>query len=126
MTRWTPLAILTAVAFFVLAVSHAVYEATSPQWLTWHIALRKAYSIVAFTIVGYTFVRALGARYRALDPSGRVRLACGYVATYSAAIEVAQYLHGSREGLAWNAFDIGCGALGGALAIFLERSFSRA
>ncbi len=104
---------MLAVAFFALATSREVYLTTSPIGLTWHVALRKAYSIVAFAIVGYAFRRAL-------ETSGKrnVALACVVgIALYSAAIEVAQWFHGSNEGFGWNAIDTLCGALGGALAV---------
>ncbi|MBD5633561.1 MAG: hypothetical protein IAI49_03680 [Candidatus Eremiobacteraeota bacterium] len=111
--RWTLLTVLVAAIFFAIAVSRAVYELTSPSWLSWHVLLRKSYSIVAFAIVGYLGRRALGEWGRA----GKTVATCVLgVAAYSAAIEVAQYVHGSREGLVWNAIDTLCGALGGALA----------
>jgi hypothetical protein len=109
---WTLVAVAVATFFFVIAISHEIYEATSPSWLSWHVALRKAYSIVAFTIVGYLFRQALAENGK---PSPPVTLIAG-VALYSAAIEVAQFLHGSKEGLGWNAVDTACGALGGALS----------
>ncbi len=37
------------------------------------------------------------------------------VGAFSALIEVLQKLHGAPEGLGWSAFDVGCGAVGGAL-----------
>jgi hypothetical protein len=118
---WTLAAIAVAAFFFAIALSNAVYDATSPHWFTWHVVLRKFYSIVAFTIVGYLFRRAL-------DENGREAPATGLivaVALYSAAIEVGQFFHGSKEGLGWNAFDVACGAVGGALAALVPRRISR-
>jgi hypothetical protein len=110
---WTVAAIVVAAVFFALAVSHAVYELTSPHALSWHVLLRKTYSIVAFTIVGYLLRRALVENGRVTN----VGATCiAGVAVYSACIEVGQYLHGAREGLTWNAIDTICGAIGGALA----------
>ncbi len=112
---WTLAAIGVAGFFFVIAISREVYEVTSPSWLAWHVLLRKAYSVVAFTLVGYLFRRALA-------ESGKVPVAgtlIAGVALYSAGIEAGQFLHGAREGLGWNAFDIACGALGGGLAALL-------
>jgi hypothetical protein len=114
--RWTIAATLTAAFFYILALDAAVYELTSPSWLSWHVLLRKFYSIVAFALVGYTFRRALvenGYRRQSL-----VFTCVAGVAMYSAAIEVGQFLRGSQEGLGWNAFDTFCGAAGGAIATF--------
>jgi len=101
-----------AIAFFLSATSHEVYLTTTPIALAWHVALRKAYSIVAFAIVGYAFRRAL-------ETSGkRVVVPCiAGLALYSAAIEVAQGFHGSTEGFGWNVIDTLCGMIGGAVAV---------
>ncbi|HEX3467251.1 MAG TPA: hypothetical protein VHT05_04165 [Candidatus Elarobacter sp.] len=37
------------------------------------------------------------------------------IACFSTLIEIGQKLHGAPEGLGWSAFDVGCGAAGGAL-----------
>jgi hypothetical protein len=81
--------------------------------LTWHVLLRKAYGVAAFTLVGYLLRRGLAEH-------GRTALVVPCVlgiALYSALIEAGQALLGSHEGLAWNAFDVGCGALGGLIAV---------
>jgi hypothetical protein len=96
----------------VAACSNAFYELTSPHFLSWHVLLRKAYSIVAFTLVGYLYRRAR-------VENGAVHLTVATVvavAAYSAAIEVGQFVLGSKEGLGWNVFDTLCGAIGGLLA----------
>lgn len=111
--RWTAVATVAAVALFVSALSGDVYNLTSPEWFTWHVALRKAYSVVAFFVVGY-LVR------RALAEGGRAHVVWPCIlglAAYSWAIEIGQYLLGSTEGLAFNVFDVACGALGGTLAV---------
>ncbi len=105
-----PIAALLVVLaiFYALAVSRDVYEATTPAGIPWHVLLRKVYSVIAFALIGGTAIWAL-----------RIRSAWPYVfgvAAYSGAIEVGQYVAGAREGLDWNAFDVACGALGGALA----------
>jgi hypothetical protein len=111
--RWTIAAIVVAMILFAAAVSRAVYDLTSPEGLSWHVVLRKFYSIVAFALVGYLLRRALAENGR----HAHVVTTCVVgVAAYSAAIEVAQFFHGSTEGLGWNAFDTLCGAAGGALA----------
>ena len=58
--------------------------------------LRKAYSIVAFALVGFTADKALG------RSANRPLRAALLVAAYSGAIEVVQFEHGSHEGIAWN------------------------
>ncbi len=109
---WTTTAIVVAVAFFAAALSNDLYNATSPPQLSWHVALRKTYSIVAFAIVGALFERA--AAERGLATRGfAATLAIG---AYSGAIEFGQFSDGSHEGPLWNAIDVACGALGGALA----------
>jgi hypothetical protein len=72
------------------------------------IALRKVYSVVAFGIVGFLAAPLL-------PNVNRVRDCALLVACFSTIIEVAQKLTGAREGLASNAFDIACGAVGGLL-----------
>ncbi len=109
---WTIAATMVALALLAVAVSHSVYDITSPVWLSWHVVLRKIYSIVAFALVGFC-------TRRALVENGRAHLVASCivgVGAYSALIEVLQFFYGSHEGLGWNAFDTFCGALGGALA----------
>jgi hypothetical protein len=110
---WTAAAALVAAVLFAAALSNVLYELTSPPTLTWHVVLRKAYSIVAFALVGYLFRRSLTERGRTA-----VVLPCIVgVALYSALIELGQALLGSHEGRGWNAFDVACGALGGSIAV---------
>lgn len=107
---------LVAAALYAIALSDAAYELTSPVELSFHVLLRKTYSIVAFALVGYLLRRAL--RESGRDAPRATIVACiAGVAAYSAAIEVGQWLAGSHEGLAWNAFDTFCGAVGGTLAV---------
>jgi hypothetical protein len=109
---WTIAATVVALILLAVAVSHSVYDITSPVWLSWHIVLRKFYSIVAFTFVGFCLRRAL-------VENGRTKIVVPcilWLGAYSAMIEVLQFAYGSHEGLGWNAFDTCCGALGGALA----------
>ena len=106
---------MVAAALFWAATNDAVYEATSPIELSFHVVLRKAYSIVAFALVGFTADKALG-------PSGTgVLRGALLVGAYSAAIEVVQFWIGSKEGLGWNAFDTLCGVAGGALGALAAR-----
>ncbi|HTV75199.1 MAG TPA: VanZ family protein [Candidatus Acidoferrales bacterium] len=118
MKRWTIVAAIVAVGFFAMALSGAVYEFTSPYELTWHVALRKAYSIVAFTIVGFLYVKVTQ-EWRNRTPS-LVHTTIA-IALYSAIIEVGQYYAGSREGIKSNLFDIFCGGVGGALGSIIAR-----
>ena len=113
MKPWTVAAVIVATVLYVLACNNEFYALTSPPSLSWHVLLRKSYSVVAFACVGYLARRALLEHGRS-----NVVLACvAGVAAYSALIEVGQYLLGSNEGLGWNLFDTLCGALGGAVAI---------
>ena len=113
MKRWTIAAIVVATVMFVVACRQDVYLLTSPPSFEWHVLLRKAYSVVAFALVGYLLRRAL-------VENGRphlVRTCIGGLALYSGLIEVGQFIGGSQEGLVWNAIDVLCGALGGAVAV---------
>lgn len=111
--RWTIAAVVVATVLFVLANRDDVYILTSPPELSWHILLRKVYSVIAFALVGYLIRRALVENGRP-----QVTGACiAVVAAYSALIEVAQFIGGSQEGVGWNVFDVFCGALGGAIAV---------
>ena len=131
---WAGLAAIVVLAvLFWAALSHRVYRGTLPLGFlehvfgedaeegpfALHVVLRKVYSIVAFTVLGFVVNLALP---RARRPALRAALV---VAAVSAAIEVAQKLRGAHEGLASNAFDVACGALGGWLAVTLARAFSR-
>ncbi|HEY0613135.1 MAG TPA: hypothetical protein VGC96_00785 [Candidatus Elarobacter sp.] len=115
--RWPRiwLALIVAAVLFWAATSNDVYDVTSPQALSFHVVLRKAYSIAAFAVVGFTADRALA-------PSGRAALrAAALVAAYSAAIEIVQGVRGSGEGFVWNTIDVICGAAGGWLGVVAGR-----
>jgi hypothetical protein len=110
---WTVAALLVGAALYAASLSQAFYELTSPSYLSWHVLLRKTYSIVAFATVGYLLRRAL-----AENGATKFVVPCiAGVALYSALIEVGQFFAGSKEGLAWNAFDTACGAAGGLIAV---------
>lgn len=70
--------------------------------------LRKLYSIVAFSIVGF-FAAPLVPRWR------RILVDALLIAAFSGVIEIAQAVTGADEGYLSNAFDVGCGAIGGAV-----------
>jgi hypothetical protein len=95
-----------------------VVQFPHPWWLSLHILVRKAYSIVAFTIVGYTAHRALGVTTR---PALRAVVAVG---TYSLGIEIAQRIFVASEPNLESVLDVGCGALGGWLAILVDEAIS--
>jgi VanZ family protein len=117
---WTAGALALAAALFWVATSNEVYDLTSPPALSFHVLLRKTYSIAAFAALGFIADKALG-------PSARRALrAALLVAVYSAAIEVAQARRGSAEGLSWNVVDIVCGAAGGWLGTVAGRVIGRA
>ena len=103
--RWVLFAVI-AIGFFWAALSADVYNLTSPPAWSLHVLLRKAYSIVAFAIIGAAYAWASGAT---------VRSAAIAIAAYSAAIEVGQHFTYGLEPLYWNVVDVICGAVGGAL-----------
>lgn len=116
----TPATVRAAVFFVVAAIvflvgtSGEIYVLASPPSLTYHVLLRKAESVVAFAAVALALAWWVGARRRLA-----VILVVA-LATYSALIEVAQRLEGSRESNWESLLDVACGALGGyivALAI---------
>jgi uncharacterized BrkB/YihY/UPF0761 family membrane protein len=118
---------------FWAALSHRVYARTLPAHLLYRVfgeeseggpfgvrtLLRKLYSIVAFTIIGFVVHKALP---RTPRPALRAAL---IVAIFSGFIEIAQKLNGASEGLLSNAIDIACGALGGWLGVTLDRLIRR-
>lgn len=103
--RWLVFAVL-AVGFFVIALNGDVYNITSPPALSWHVLLRKSYSIVAFALVGGSFVWASGAT---------LLVSTLVVALYSAGIELGQHFTYGKEPFLWNAIDVVCGGIGGAI-----------
>ncbi len=109
---WILVAIAIPSALFVASLSSDFYNLTSPPEFGLHVVLRKIYSIGAFALVSNLIARALGECGMTLTPKIVITLG----AAYSGAIEVTQYNVGSQEGVWWNLIDIGCGALGGAIA----------
>jgi hypothetical protein len=107
--RWIAFA-ATAIVFFLIALNGDIYNLTSPPLLSFHVLLRKSYSIVAFALVGAVFVWASGAS---------LRTASVVVALYSAAIELGQHFTYGREPFSWNVIDVVCGAIGGALGALI-------
>jgi hypothetical protein len=107
--RWVAFAAIM-MAFFLIALNGDIYNLTSPPQLSFHVLLRKSYSIVAFAVIGAAFVWASGKSvlYSAL-----------VVALYSAAIEIGQHFTYGREPFAWNVIDVACGAIGGALGALI-------
>ncbi len=100
------------IGLFAVAISNAAYEATSPSWLTFHVLLRKAYSVVAFALIGFVLARTLHVR-RSLRSVLGIALGVGL---YSAFIELGQWLYsGAHETLAQQSFDVVCGLIGGAI-----------
>ena len=120
---WLAACVAVAAALLWVAISNDAYEITSPFWLTWHVLLRKSYSIVAFGLVGFLLagtLRALRSRWGSLN----VGLAVG---ANIALIELCQRMFaGARESLAQQALDVAIGFVGGALgALLLRRTAAR-
>jgi len=110
---WWGLAAVFAVVLLVAAVDNGVYEATSPTSLSYHVLLRKLYSVVAFAVVGFPITRArqLTTRSASVSSIGWI------IAGYSAVIEVLQFFFDPPpEGFLSNVVDIACGFFGGAIA----------
>jgi hypothetical protein len=131
-TAWRAIALGLAVLFYVLALRADFDAATAPRslthtlfgnlvpqfahplWLSAHFWLRKVYSVIAFTIVGF-------AAHKGLGPSRwPVRRAALLVGAYSLCIEIGQRTYDGYEPELESAFDVGCGALGGWLAVILD------
>jgi len=112
---WTVAAIVGAV-LLIAAVDNKVYEATSPTSFDYHVILRKIYSIIAFSMVGYPAARARSLAGRSATP-----LVIGaFVAAYSGLIEVLQFaLDPPYEGLVSSALDVAYGLAGGAFAAWV-------
>jgi hypothetical protein len=117
---WTATAIV-AVLLFIIANSDAVYNATSPTWLDFHVLLRKMYSVVAFGVLGFFAARASQASGLRTTPL----TVAWWVAVFSVAIEIAQAMSPPPEGLGWNTIDVVCGWLGGWLGAFASRRLTR-
>jgi hypothetical protein len=114
------MAAIFSVVLLVAAIDNGVYEATSPTSLSYHVLLRKLYSVIAFAVVGFPIARArrLTGRSAAASSIGLI------VAGYSAGIEVLQYfLDPPPEGLLSNVFDVACGFFGGAIAAWAASRF---
>jgi len=120
-----------ALAFWA-ALSHRVYSRTLPIGLLEHLfgeddggwesaafVLRKLYSIVAFTLIGFVVHKALPPTRH---PAARAAV---IVAGVSALIEIAQKVRHAHEGIPSNLFDILCGAFGGWLAVTIARAIGR-
>ncbi|MDQ6942102.1 MAG: hypothetical protein M3169_06245 [Candidatus Eremiobacteraeota bacterium] len=130
---WAALAAVVIIALaFWAALSHRVYSRTLPvgllehlfgeddrEWRSALVVLRKFYSVVAFTLIGFVV-------HKALPPARRPALrAAVIVAALSALIEIAQKLRHAHEGIVSNAFDVLCGAFGGWLAVTIARALTR-
>ena len=130
---WAALAGVAVAVMFWAALSHRVYSETLPLGLidrvfgedadegpfVLRVVLRKLYSVVAFTLIGFIVDRALPRTRR------RALRAALVVAALSAIVEAAQKARGAHEGLLSNTFDVACGAFGGWLAVTLARAFTR-
>lgn len=102
---------------YAIAVTNAAYQLTSPSFLPYGVALRKTYAIGAFALLGFLAEKA---ELPVVRGPGWCAILIGL---FSAGIEVGQYdLSGSRESRSEHAFDIACGALGGAVGAWLARA----
>ncbi|MGZ3498396.1 MAG: hypothetical protein ACXWNK_00470 [Vulcanimicrobiaceae bacterium] len=109
-----------AIALFLISLSRGFEELTSPHVLLSHVLLRKLYSVIAFSIVGY-----MRARLVRIENLSDVLQTGGAVGLYSAGIEVVQRMLGSHEGRLWNLADTAMGILGGLIGGCLYLLISR-
>ena len=135
------LATATAVVFLAISVDRDVYapgasaihrelrkhdvavgERSAPSYVAREFnvrrVLRKLYSVVAFSIVGF-FAAPLVPRDR------RIAIDALLIAAFSGIIEVAQRFSGSEESALSNAFDVACGALGGLVGAAVWNALTR-
>ena len=112
---WRTALVVCAVVLYAIALSRDAYELTSPAALSWHVLLRKTYSIGAFGLLAFLLRRS---RIQGSETTVPIALA---IALYSTAIEIGQYLTGVREGLTSNCIDIACGFIGGVLGAIVAR-----
>jgi hypothetical protein len=126
---------------FWTALSMRVYHFTIPYRFLFHTLgrgspaeialvylLRKAYSVVAFTIVGFVLDRALPPPQRAGPPAWTRHAglrAAAIVGALSAVIEVVQTFRGATESVWVHVGDVGFGALGGWLGASLSSRLSK-
>lgn len=114
--RWIVF-VLVGGFFFAIALSPEVYSVTSPYELPFHVLLRKIYSVVAFALVGLSWAWAWP------GPRGaRIRVTALAIAAFSGAIEIGQKITEGHEALVWNAVDVACGGIGGALGALAVRA----
>ena len=118
---WIVAALAASGGLYFAALSNDFYNLTSPLDLDLHVVLRKLYSVGAFALVAFLIARALAELGFTIYARGVLFIG----AAYSGAIEIGQFVNGGIEGLAWNAFDVGCGALGGAIAALMPGSSRR-
>lgn len=84
-----------------------------------HLVVRKVYSLLAFSIVGFFVAKA-----RSNRPARTYFVDAVFLtAAFSALIEILQHAGGSAESLRSNLFDVGCGALGGAFGALVQVSY---
>jgi hypothetical protein len=132
------LAAAAAVVFFAISIDRSVYapgawelhtngelgriRAHAPPRFqgdfTSYRILRKLYSVAAFAIVGFFAAPVFERRQR-------LRATALLVASFSAAIEIAQHVTGAHESRLSNLFDIACGAAGGALGALAFDALAR-
>jgi len=117
--RLFALLLVLAAILFAVALSRSAYDLTSPDTLPFHLFVRKAYSIVAFAILGYLFGEMRAEAGRPVRPL----VGGGVVGLFSLCIEIAQHFAGSQEGHRSNLADVEFGIIGGAIgaAIALVR-----
>lgn len=113
---WRTAAAIAALAFYMVAVSNTAYELTSPLSLPHHVAFRKVYAVLAFTVVGFLFDRSEIPKLSGFFGTALL------VGLYSYAIEIGQIvIDQSTETVYQHGFDVASGVLGGALGSSLAR-----
>ncbi|MDQ6932867.1 MAG: VanZ family protein [Candidatus Eremiobacteraeota bacterium] len=108
---------LAAVGFFAVSISPGIDEVTAPGTFARHMLLRKTYSVLAFSVLGYL----LAWSHKRTSTVSLV-LSAVAIGAFSLLIEYFQYITGAHEGRIWNAADVLMGLFGGMLgALFYAR-----
>jgi VanZ family protein len=107
---------IAAVLLYVVSISGAAYEATTPLAMHHHILLRKIYAEGAFALLGFLLARADLPYVRSVAAAG---IAIGL---YSYAIELGQiFIDQAYETFAEHGFDVASGLSGALIGAWIAQ-----